>query len=353
MKEGAIIQDIRQLGVNYGKSAESMRPFIGKDGKFYVNIYKGGKKSDPKSYGKKLVTNATLRYDEWRTLDEAVLRAGMQRLVGFEDLRRNGLVYNLNNAMGTTVLTYERLSEAMEADVNINPVKKTGGDAVDFETVHLPIPVTHSDFIINERLLQESRNRGESLDTLNAEAASRKVAEKLEDMLFGSTSPIEYGNGVAYTYLTEPNINTVTLTENWDASGKTPAEILADVKAMKQASINDRHYGPWMLYIPTAYETVLDDDYSTSGNSNMTVRQRILLLEGIQGISVVDRLAANTVLLVQMTRDVVDLVDGMPIQTVEWTTEGGFVNNYKVMTIQIPRVKSDYNDRSGIVKLAA
>jgi hypothetical protein len=63
-------------------------------------------------------------------------------------------------------------------------------------------------------------------------------------------------------------------------------------------------------------------------------------------------LPADTVLLVQMTSDVVDLVDGMPIQTVQWDTEGGFIHNYKVMTIQVPRVKSDYNNRSGIVKLS-
>jgi len=345
------VEDLRQFA-GAGKSAESMRPYIGKDGKFYVNVYKGGPRSDPKNYSAKLVTNATLRYDEWRALDDAVLRAGMQRLAGFEDLRRNGLVYTLNNPMATTVLTYERLSEAMEAEVNINPVRRTGGDRVVFEQAHIPIPVVHSDYQIGERQLQESRTRGNGLDVLNAEAAARKVAEKLEDMLFGATSLKTYGGGVIYTYQTEPNINTVTLSTAWDTSGVTAAQILADVIAMKQASIDDRHYGPWMLYIPTSYDTILDEDYSVSGSSMQTIRQRITAIEGIQGVKVVDRLTADTCLLVQMTTDVVDLVDGMPIQNVEWATEGGFVHNYKVMTIQVPRVKSDYNDRSGIVKLS-
>lgn len=348
------VSDIRQLPLLNGRTPEQMRPWIDpKSGKAYINVYHGrGDRKDPKNYSLQPVTNAVLRYDEWRQLDDAVVRAGMQRLVGFDDLRSRGLVYNLNNAMGTTVLTYERLSEAMEANVSINPVKRGDDDQVDFEAAHLPIPVIHADYQINERILQESRNRGESLDTLNAEAAARKVAEKLEDMLFGSTSLLTYGGGTIYTYLTEPNINPVTLSESWDASGKTAAEILADVIAMKQASIDDRHYGPWMLYIPTSYDTVMDEDYSTSGASTQTIRQRIESVNGILGVRVVDRLPADTVLLVQMTSDVVDIVDGLPLQNVEWSTEGGFIHNYKVMTIQIPRVKSDYNNRSGIVKLA-
>ena len=349
--EKAKIQDFRTFA--FARTINDMRPFIGNDGRSYTTVNKGGDRNDPKNYGKQsIVTNAALRFDEWRTLDEAVIKAGMQRLVGFEDLKRNGLTYPLNNAMGSTVLTYERLSEAMEASVDINPVKRTGGDQVTYETVHLPIPVIHSDYAINDRILQESRNRGNALDTVNAEAAARKVAEKLEDMLFGSTSSLVYGGGTIYTYLSEPNINTVSLAIDWDNAYMTAKLLLVDVTAMKAASIAERHYGPWMLYITTAYETNMDDDYSTSGNSNMTVRQRILLLEGIQGVKVVDRLAANTVLLVQMTRDVVDVVDGLPIQNIQWNTEGGFIHNYKVLTIQVPRVKSDYNDRSGIVKLS-
>jgi hypothetical protein len=75
-------------------------------------------------------------------------------------------------------------------------------------------------------------------------------------------------------------------------------------------------------------------------------------IEGIKGIKVIDVLAANNVLLVQMTPDVVRLVKGMAIQNVEWQTEGRFINKYKVMTIQVPQVRSDYNQKSGIVHLA-
>ncbi len=199
----AQIQDIRDFA---GGAVGHMRPWESVDGNNYALVYNGrGDRADQKNYSKQLVTNATLRYDEWRTLDDAVVMAGTQRLVGFTDLKDNGLVYTLNNPLGTTVLTYERLSEAMEAVVSIDPVKRSGGDTVNFETAHLPIPVVHSDFSISDRVLQESRNRGDALSTMNAAAAARRVAEKLEDMLFGATSLLTYGGGTIYTYQTEPN----------------------------------------------------------------------------------------------------------------------------------------------------
>jgi len=48
----------------------------------------------------------------------------------------------------------------------------------------------------------------------------------------------------------------------------------------------------------------------------------------------------------------VRLVKGLPLQNVEWQTEGKFINKYKVMTIQVPQVRSDADGRCGIVHLA-
>ena len=53
-----------------------------------------------------------------------------------------------------------------------------------------------------------------------------------------------------------------------------------------------------------------------------------------------------------MTSDVIRLIDGMPITNIQWKTEGDFVSNFKVMTIQVPQIRSDYNGKTGIVHLA-
>lgn len=344
-----------------------MRPYLHfneKTGKYgvYVTAFMGGDAKDPKRYKAiPIQTNATtLRRDEWKALDDAVLSIAETRLVGIQDLISKGLTYTLGNAMGTTVLEWHDTGDAMEASVTMDGVTRSKGDRVTFQHNYLPIPIIHVDYEINSRVLAASRNMGNSLDTLSAERAGRKVADKLESLLFTDTS---YSFGEAdsrsrntiYSYLNFPDRETYTITA-WDASGKTGAQIVADVLAAKQKAINAKHYGPYNLYIPTAWETVLDEDYVGSSPdtsaTNRTIRERILSITNVNEVKVIDTLPANNALLVQMTSDVVRLVQGMGIQNVQWQTEGNFINKYKVMTIQVPQIRSDRNGKTGIVHMS-
>jgi len=331
----------------------SLRPFIGDDGKTYVTIYKGGDLNKPSNYQTSpILTNGTLRRDEWKQLDEAILEISRQRLGGVQDLIDNGLVYTLGNAMGTTVLEYHDVSDAMEADLTMDGVTRSKGDRPKYGTNYLPIPIIHVDYEINSRVLAASRSLGNPLDATSAERAARKVNEKLETMLFTNTS-YTYGGGTVNSYLSDSNVNGVTLSNygNWDDSSTSAAKIIKSVMAMKQASIDAYHYGPWMLYIPTNYETAIDLDYDAQ-TPGTTIRERILKIANIKGIKVVDTLPADKVLLVQMTSDVVRLVRGMGITNVQWQTEGKFITKYKVLTIQVPQIRSDQDGHSGITLMA-
>lgn len=355
--QGAVGQQVLAAGgsLNVG----TMKPFIGKDGRSYIQVFKGGDPKKPENYSVHLSTYAgTLRRDEWKQLDEAVLKISESRLGGVQDLVSRGLTYSIGNGMGSTVLEWHDVSDALIAEATMDGVPRAKNDRPEFQTNYLPLPIIHADYEINARVLAASRSLGNALDTTMAERAARKVNLLLEQMLFTNTT---YAWGAAddrsrnsiYSYLNHPDRNQVTLSTYgaWDASATTAANILASVLAMKQASINAYHYGPWKLYIPTAYETVLDEDYDTT-TPGTTIRERIMKIAGIEGIQVVDTLTAANVLLVQMTSDVVRLVQGMGLQNVEWQTEGKFITNYKVMTIQVPQIRSDQDGNSGIVHMA-
>jgi hypothetical protein len=361
--DGVVQGDMAAYMVQQGRlDPNRMRPFIGSDGKSYFTVYKGGKVDDPANYSvvPAINTNATLRRDEWKALDDAVMAVAEQRLGGVADLEAKGLVYTLGNAMGTTVLEWHDVSSALEADLTMDGVTRAQNNRPDFKFNYLPIPIIHVDYEINARALAASRNMGNPLDTTMAERAARTVQEKLESMLFTDTT-YSFGEkdsrtrNTIYSYVNHPDRNQVSLGTAWDDSAKTGKDIVDEVISLKQTAINDRHYGPYQLYIPTAYETVLDEDYvgSTPDTApNTTIRQRLLSISGITGIKVIDTLPADNVLLVQMTSDVVRLVRGLGLQNIEWSTEGKFVNKYKVITIAVPQIRSDANGRSGIVHLA-
>jgi hypothetical protein len=352
-----------QLMANGRLDIAGMRPFIGEDGKTYISVFKGG---DPKIMSNyttiPLQVNGTLRRDEWKVLDDAVMRVARERLVGINDLISRGLTYNLTNAMGTTVLEWHDVSDSMEAVMTMDGVTRGKGDRPVFKHNYIPIPIIHVDYEINSRVLAASRNMGNPLDATSAEHAARRVAEKLEDMLFTDTT-YSWGEKDArdrnsiYSYVNFPDRNEVIMDTAWtsltdDSDGTVGKKIVDDVLSMKQASIDARHYGPdWVLYIPTAYETLLDADYDST-TPGTTIRERIMKISGIKSITVVDRLAANNVLLVEMRSDNVRLIEGIGLQNVEWQTEGRFITKYKVLTIRVPQIRSDQDGKCGIVHLA-
>lgn len=355
---GGIVQgDIASVLANSGRIDPGyFRPYLifnekTKNWGAFVTVYTGGPRDSLQSYKRVPIqaNTGTLRRDEWKQLDEAILKIQDFRLGGIQDLIDNGLTYTLGNAMGSTVLEYHDVSDAFEAELTMDGVTRGKGDRPVYGTNYLPIPIIHVDYEINSRALAASRNLGQPLDTTSVERAARKVNERLEAMLFTNVT-YKYGGGTIYSYLNHPKRNQVTLTASWDDSSTTGAVIVNDVATgLKQASIDARHYGgPWMLYVPTSYETKLDLDYDST-TPGTTIRERILKIDGIKGIKVIDTLPTDNVLFVRMTSDVVRLVQGMGIQTIEWQTEGKFLNKYKVMTIQVPQVRADQDGHCGIV----
>jgi len=317
-----------------------LRPFVGNDGRPYINQ---GKIAVP-------AINATLRKDEWLELDDAIIDEAEERLVGVQDLLDAGLVKNLADGLGTTSLEWENADDFSPAEISMDAVTQSNADRPNYELESVPLPIIHKDFNFNVRQLRASRKRGQTLDTDSARLASRQVAETVETLLFSGTPTYTFAGGTIFGYTTATDRNVVTLTENWDDAGKTGEEILTDVLNMKQASIDAFHEGPWWLYIPTAYDTALDEDFKAE--SSKTIRQRLLEVAGLDSIRVAGKLAVNTVVLVQHTMDVVRMVNGMPLTTVQWEGNGGLRQNFKIMTIMIPNIRSTQGNRSGVTVLS-
>ena len=336
------------------------RPWIGNDGQPYITVYNGGDPKSPASYQARPATYGTLRRDEWKQLDEAVLRIAEFRLGAIKDLLDMKLVYNLGNAMATTVLETHTMGNAMDAVASMDGITRSVQDRPTYKYRYMPIPIIHSDFEISARTLESSRRLGNPLDVDAVERGTRKVWEKLERMLISTDAAYadgdkgEDGRNAIYGYLNHPDRNKVAFESSlgWDSASKTAAGILKDVVAMKQASLNAFHYGPWMLYVPTAYETVLDKDYDTTTATGRTIRERIKQIAGVKDIKVMDTLTAGNVSLVEMNTDTVRLVNGMQIQVVQWKSEGNLLNSFKIMCIMVPQIRSDQDGHCGITHMA-
>lgn len=328
-----------------GMHVNALRPFVWpEDGKSYISI--PGK--DGKLVANRITANATLRYDEWKEIDRVVTQAAVTRLVGVGHLQsRPPLVKSLTNGLGTMVLQSQKASDMTAAQMSMAGDTPGTEDRLDFGTDTLPLPIFHKDFRIPIRLLESSRRLGMPLDTDMAAVAGRKVAELVESTLFMGSGDYTFGGGKIDGYVTHDSANTVSIGTHWNDSGATGATILATVLDMKQASVSDHHFGPWGLYVPTAYEHMLDEDFKA--NSDLTIRQRLLEIEGLEFVAVADQLTGDRVLLVELQPETVRLINGLDFTTVQWESAGGMMLHFKVIAIKVPQIRASYGGESGIV----
>jgi hypothetical protein len=289
---------------------------------------------------------ATLRKDEWIHLDTVLVQEGAIRLRGVAQLMAAGLTINVPNAMGKTVFQWEDMTDMNPAETSLSGVVRTEDDAVDFELGNLPLPITHKDFNLNLRTLAASRERGEPLDTTQARVSGRLVAEQIEKMLFqgGRT----FGGNHIYGLTNHPNRNAGAFAAGtWSGAGVTGEQMLTDVLTWIGLLEADRMFGPYWLFVPSGFSTNLEKDFKA--NSDKTIRQRLMEVDRLNSITTVDQLQANNAVLVQATVDVVALVEGEPLQSIQWDIEGGFIVKFKAFTIQVPLIRADAQGRSGVV----
>lgn len=323
----------------------ALRPYLTKNGSFItVNDAHGNPQKVPTANA------ATLRYDDWRVLDSAVLKAARQRLRLVSDLRGSGQEFVIPNGLGKTVFSTERMSDPGEATISMDGLRKSKGDRPEFDMVNLPLPIVHSDFSFSVRQVMVSRNSNTPLDTSMAEAASRRVAESVEKLAIGNYGSYTFGGAPIYGLINFPSRLTYTLTAP-TASAWTAKTLLNQVLAMKQKSVDAFNYGPWMLYSSTAWDQYLDNDYILTGGNTatQTLRERLRRIDGIVDVRSLDFLTGYQLILVQQTSDTMREVVGLDFTTVQWESEGGMEINYKVMAIMVPQPRADINGNTGIV----
>jgi uncharacterized linocin/CFP29 family protein len=291
---------------------------------------------------RRMRTNTLLTDDQWKEIDTEVIRAAEERLRIVADMRAGGLVHQLGG-FGVLESEFHRISDMEPAEQSMSGAGAGDRDLPEKEISIVPIPVTFKEWEIELRFLESSRIRGEPIDVTAAGLAGRQVAEKLEDMVFNGGDILLSGNQI-YGLTNFPDRATYTSIVDWTTDGG--ATILADVLAMIQLLHDVNYFGPYDLYVAGNYWLPLQDDFKA--NSDKTIMQRLLELPDLNAIKVADKLADGNVILLQMTRDVLDLAVAQDIVSVDWEIQGGAIGRFKVMTALAPRLKSDYNGATGI-----
>lgn len=321
----------------------SLQTWIGKDGRSYAN------KFDP-SIGKKramvINTPATLRYDEWKLFDKALIEAAKAPTQAFSQLEGIGK-FTIPNGMGTTILQYQDMSDINPATISMDGRRKGEADRPVFDLKGLPLPIIHKDFFFTAREIWVSRNGGPPLDTIMLQLAREKINETVDDLTLGTLATYTYGGYSIYGFTNFPGRITKSMTLP-TALGWTPDTFLNEILDMQALSRAQYHYGPWKMFISPNWEQYLEKDYSAA-KGDRTLMERVMANKGIQSITTMERLTGYQVILLKPTPTVARAVVGMELVPVEWQEEGGMELNWKLMCIKVPQIREDQNGNTGLV----
>lgn len=293
-----------------------------------------------------LVVNSMLRKDEWAELDRVVQESARYPLRAVSDLRGRGLVKPLGG-LGSMVSQWYASSEMTAATISMSGRGGSNRDNIDLKQLGVPVPVIFKDFEIFQRDLEASRRLGDGLDVTNIAEATRVVAETLDSLVVAGSATALNGARI-YGYTNHPDRNTGTAASFGGGDWTTIDNITLSIAGAINTANADRHYGPFMVYAAqTQYNEASLRNYSDG--SGETPLQRILKMPQVAGMQMLPQLTDGEVMLVQMTREVVEWAEAMAIDVVEWTTGDGMATNFKVLAVATPLVKSRYDGKSGIV----
>ncbi len=289
-------------------------------------------------------------------IDQAVINVGFSRLQFVAALIQAGLTYSLPDAMSIPFLETEKMNKVGAPIRTMNPEARGEDQLPAMSAGRLPIYITKDQFSLGIRELGMSRRVGLPLDTALIEQKTRAVNEAIEDAAINGATTLDgqalyVGGYNAPGLLNAPDANVATLTNtSWTGSSPVGATVMAQINSMMAQLIADNKRGPYTLFVPPGVDQAFNLDFKANGDASIRARVEQMSAGGRPlNIVLVDNLPATKVALVQMTRDVVDVVDGIRPTVVPYTSATGFTFHNIVMAIIVPRFRSDYDGNSGIV----
>jgi hypothetical protein len=295
---------------------------------------------------------APLPEDAQKLIDQTVVGVGQQRLTFAADIMTAGLTYPISDPLSVTQLEWYNVNKVGAAQRTMSPSARGENKQRAMLPSRLPVYLTTDTFELDIRTLRMSERVGMPLDTALIEYCTRSVNEAIEDAAINGATTLDGEDLTVAGYsapglLNAPHAETQSLTAAAWTTAPVGSTVFNEVQAMKAKLVANKKYGPYRLYVGNVIGDALDSDYSSAKGDN-TIKDRLLKIEGLEAVRVADMMPAGKAVLVQMTREVIDMVVGQTPTVIPWTSLDGFTVHNLVMAIMIPRVRSNYENESGI-----
>ena len=297
------------------------------------------------NHERQMLGNASpLPRDVWGEWDREGIEVQRDVLAVFGDLAGS---VGMPMPIGKLVHYFQQISDSGEAHISIDGRSKGRTDQQVISYQGTPLPIIDSPFSYGWRQVEAARTEGFQLDGAGRRNAMYKVAEKLENIALSGDSQIVVGGDQLYGLTNHPKRNTRSTTN--DLSACTGAEWLADVNATLKLLHGDNYRMPATLYVNwDDWFYAASTDFSTA-YPNKTIAQRVLENAGVREVIPASKVAADTIIAVVKDRNVVQVLNGMPMSTrQQFRANPEDDYNFVTMAAAALEVKYDATDNCGI-----
>lgn len=298
------------------------------------------------NHGTSIIGNASpLPRDVWGEWDREGIEVQRDVLAVFNDLAAS---VAMPMPVGKLVHYFQTISDSGNVNISLDGRSKATTDQQLIEYHGTPLPIIDSTFSYGWRQVAAAQTEGMTLDPAGRNNSMRRVAEKLEDIALDGDSSIVVGSDSLYGLRNHPERNT-RATGVVALNGATGAEWIAEVTATLKLLHNNNFKVPATLYVNWDDWFYADStDFSTQ-YPNKTIAQRVREISGIENVVPADSVTANELIAVVKRRDVVQVLNGMPMMTrAQFRANPEDDYNFLVMSAAALEIKFDANSQCGI-----
>lgn len=252
--------------------------------------------------------------------------------------------------IGKLVHYFKTASDSGTVNVSLDGRSKARTDSPVYAYHGTPLPIIDSTFSFGWREVAAAASEGFNLDPVARDNANRRIAEQLETAVLDGYDTITVNGQSSYGLRNHPKRGTrmtgVTL------NGATGAEWLAEFTAVLRV-LHARNFR-----VPATIYVNFDDwfyaestDFKAEGDK--TIAQRVRELAGVGNIVAGNSVAENEVIAVVKRRDVLQVLNGMPMTTrAQFRANPEDDYNFATLAAASLEIKFDAEDQCGVAHSA-
>ena len=282
----------------------------------------------------------------WKDWDREAIEISRDKLVVFNDLASS---LSVAQPLGKTVHEYPIVGDNGEVITTFNGEQRSRKDHPKWEYELTAVPLYEIGFEFSAIQMRAAESDGYNIIKAPASNIMYHLADRLETIAITGDANEVYAQRPIYGLTTHPHRIPVSRA-GLDLSNATGAQVKGAFSKIFDTLEANNQFDEVMFYMnKSQWRRMTETDYSNE-KGDSSIAQKVLQMEGVQGVLGASKVPANTILGVIKQRSKIEVLSRMPLTTIAKPRFHPFDPYcFEVWASGVLEIKRDANNKTGIV----